>query len=97
MVGPVPKMSEFLTEFRHAENPDIYYGALMKLATISACVQNQLYSLRRKKKHSNQREETMSYLEALLHKWKSRLPRDLDFELDVTNSNPTYIRHVSTA
>lgn len=90
-------MTDMFSGLRHAQNPDIYYAALMKLASIISCVQSQLYSYRtsRTKKHASQREEIMSSLEKTLRRWKAKLPHDLDFDQEDDNDT-TYIRHVST-
>lgn len=80
-------------------DPDIYYSALMKLASITAAVQGQLYTSRLgriKRDYTHQKQEKMmKQLDSQLRKWKQRLPEILDFDRE--HEDQMYIRQVSKA
>lgn len=71
----------------------------MKLATITATVQGELYTSRmgkiKKDYYNKVRENMIQQLDSQLRKWKQRLPEVLDFDKDLEDQS--YIRQVSDA
>jgi hypothetical protein len=81
MAGPVPR-SDLITD----GSPDAYYAALMKLSMVTVVVQRRLYSSRSTGASHTMKWSTLKdsirSLRSRLDYWKSRLPRNLDFEIN---------------
>jgi hypothetical protein len=79
--GPIPN-SELITD----GSPNAYYSALMKLSMITAVVQSQLYSTRvagaSHTKKWGAMDDAIRSLRSRLDHWKSKLPANLNFEIN---------------